>query len=64
MKISAGGKGLPEEVLAASFPLPGSEERSDPGSCSPLHVDVDLLRFSFSQREVLVQSLVLHLQEV
>lgn len=62
-RLSAGCEGLPEEVLAASFPLSGGEQRAAAGGA--LQVDADVFGFTVSQREVLLfQSLVLHLQEV
>jgi len=61
--LSAGGEGLPEEVLAAGLPLSGGEQR--PAAGGPFQVNTDVFGFPFSQREVLLlQSLVLHLQEV
>lgn len=62
-RLSAGCEGLPEEVLAAGFPLSGGEQRAAAGRA--LQVDADVFGFTVSQREVLLfQSLVLHLQEV
>lgn len=62
-RLSAGCEGLPEEVLAAGFPLSGGEQRAAAGGA--LQVDADVFGFTVSQREVLLfQSLVLHLQEV
>ncbi|MEY6140943.1 hypothetical protein WJE45_24065, partial [Salmonella enterica subsp. enterica serovar Corvallis] len=60
---SAGREGLPEEVLAASLPLSGGEQRPAGGSSLQVHTDT----FWFSIREskpVLLQSLVLHMQEI
>lgn len=60
---SARRESLPEEVLAAGLPLPGGEQR--PAAGGPLQVHTDVLWFSFRDTEaVLLQSLVLHLQEV
>lgn len=62
-RLSAGSEGLPEEVLAAGFPFSGGEQRAAAGGSFQIHMNV--LRFSCSQREVLLlQSLVLHLQEI
>lgn len=62
-RLSAGCEGLPEEVLAAGFPLSGGEQRAAAGGA--LQVDADVFGFTVGQREVLLfQSLVLHLQEV
>lgn len=61
-RLSAGSEGLPEEVLAAGFSLSGGKQR--PTASSSFQINVDVFGFSFSQREVLLQSLVLHLQEV
>ena len=63
-RLSAGGERLPEEVLAAGFSLSGGEQRpAAAGGSFQIHTDV--FRFPFCQREaLLLQSLVLHLQEV
>lgn len=64
-RLSAGSEGLPEEVLAACFPLSGGEQWPAAGGGGPFQVHADVLGLSFGQREVLLlQSLVLHLQEV
>lgn len=64
-RVSAGSERLPEEVLAAGFSLSGGEQRPAVGGGGSFQIHADVFGFSFCQREVLLlQSLVLHLQEV